>query len=285
MDGEMYEHPATQANLATLQSRGVILIEPASGRFASGLEGRGRLPEIPTLIGHIRRIMGREGGLKNRQVVVTAGGTREPLDPVRYISNHSSGKQGYAIAQAAIDVGAQVTLISTIDHLPVPIGAELVSVGSAAEMQQAVLEHSDCDVLIMAAAVADLRPTTIAAQKIKKQDAVEVLPLTKNEDILALVGERRRQTHTPKVVVGFAAETQNLIDNAQGKLERKNADLIIANDLTAPGAGFAGDTNVVTIITRGQEPETLPIMSKTAVAEEIIQRVIRRLSSGAEITK
>jgi phosphopantothenoylcysteine decarboxylase / phosphopantothenate---cysteine ligase len=155
----------------------------------------------------------------------------------------------------------------------------LLPVDSARQMQEAVLSHADCDALIMAAAVADFRPATVAEQKIKKHDADSSLALAKNDDILVLVGERRRQTQMPKVVVGFAAETQNLIDNAQGKLERKNADMIVANDLTADGAGFAGDTNIVIFITRHAEPESLPLASKTAVAETIIQRVIGFLSS------
>lgn len=281
MDGGMYEHPATQANVETLQNRGVIVIQPEVGRFASGLEGRGRLPETPVLLGHLRRILGASGGLSGRHVVVTAGGTREPLDPVRFISNHSSGKQGYAIAQAAVDFGADVSLISTVQHLTPPIGADLIEVDTAHEMRDAVLHHADCDVLVMAAAVADLRPASVSAQKIKKQNAEPTLALERNDDILMLVGDIRRETGRPLVAVGFAAETQNLVENAQGKLERKNLDLIVANDLTAPGAGFAADTNIVTLISRDHPPESLPIISKAGVAEMIMMRAVDLLSSGA----
>jgi phosphopantothenoylcysteine decarboxylase/phosphopantothenate--cysteine ligase len=213
---------------------------------------------------------------------VTAGGTREPLDPVRFISNHSSGKQGYAIAQAALDFGADVTLISTVQHLTPPLGAELVSVGTAHEMRDAVLHHADCDVLVMAAAVADLRPASVSEQKIKKQNADATLALERNDDILALVGEARRETGRPLVSVGFAAETQNLVENAQGKLQRKNLDMIVANDLTAPGAGFATDTNIVTLIRREHPPQALPITSKTAVAEMIMAHAVDLLSSSAD---
>ena len=281
MDGGMYEHPATQANIDTLLARGVILIEPEVGRFASGLEGRGRLPETPILMGHLRCVLGGESGLAGRHVVVTAGGTREPLDPVRFISNHSSGKQGYAIAQAAIDFGAHVTLISTVQHLLPPVGAELVEVETAHQMRDAVLNHADCDVLVMAAAVADLRPASVSTQKIKKQNVESTLSLERNDDILSLVGEARRDSGRPLVSVGFAAETQNLVENAQAKLEKKNLDLIIANDLTAPGAGFAADTNIVTVISRDHPPEALPITTKSAVAEMIMMRVAAFLDASA----
>lgn len=278
MDGAMYEHPATQQNVQTLRDRGVIIIEPERGRFASGLEGRGRLPETPTLLGEIRRVLARAGVLAGCHVVVTAGGTREALDPVRFISNHSSGKQGYAIAQAALDAGANVTLISTVEALPIPIGAQVVRVNAAAEMREAVLAHADCDALIMAAAVADFRPATIADQKIKKEKAETTIQLAKNDDIIALVGAQRQATHRPRVLVGFAAETENLLDNAQSKLERKNADMIVANNLTQPGAGFASDTNIVTLITRHHAPESIPMASKAAVAELIITRVAHLLA-------
>lgn len=282
MDGGMYENPITQANLEKLKGYGVTLIEPEWGRFASGLEGRGRLPETATLLGHVRRILGREGSLKGRHVVVTAGGTREPLDPVRYLSNYSSGKQGYAIAQAALDAGAEVTLISTVD-LPMPIGATLVPVGSAAEMRDAVLSHVRCDALIMAAAVADYRPADAAEHKIKKQAADLTLKLVKNDDILLLVSQQRQTSHFPLVVVGFAAETQNVIDYGKSKLAEKNLDLLVANDLTQPGAGFAGDTNIVTFISRDQDPETLPITTKVNVAETIIRRVAVLLETSAKL--
>lgn len=265
MDGGMYQHPAMQHNLRTLVERGAILIEPETGRFASGLTGQGRLPETSTLIGAIRRALASKGPLTGRKVVVTAGGTREAIDPVRYVSNHSSGKQGYAIAQAALDAGAEVTLISTISSLPLPIGATLIPVNSAQEMLIAVLSHTEnADILIMAAAVADFRPETIADQKIKKTDDTSglTLNLTRNPDILQTVKQEREKTGFPRVVVGFAAESENLLTNAQSKLARKGLDFLVGNDISAADAGFAVDTNRVILLSKTAEPETLPLMSK-----------------------
>ena len=281
MDGSMYEHPATVENVKKLQERGVVVIEPEEGRFASGLIGRGRLPETPTLLGQIRHVLGREwGGLIDRHVVVTAGGTREAIDPVRYVTNHSSGKQGYAVAQAALDAGANVTLISTPTGLPTPVNASLILVESAEEMQQAVLDMlPSADALIMAAAVADFRPAVVAEQKIKKTDEELVLRMTRTQDILLTVGQQRKQTGHPFVLVGFAAETQDLIKNAKSKLKRKNADYIIANDVTAPGAGFQSETNIVTILGSDGSSISLPQQTKAAVAEAIIQRVAARLQT------
>lgn len=277
MDGGMYDHPATQANLSALQARGVTVIEPETGRFASGLVGKGRLPETPTLIGALRAAFGRwSGALAGRRVIVTAGGTREAIDPVRYISNHSSGKQGYAIAQAALDAGAHVTLISTVNALPVPVGVQLVAVGSALEMQAAVLDHArSADVLVMASAVADFRPATVAEQKIKKHDDTDglTLILTRNPDILLSVRDLRDQTGYPRLVVGFAAESENLLANAQAKLTRKRLDLLVANDITSADAGFAVDTNRVVILRPDHAPDALPLTSKTAVAEALIERI------------
>jgi phosphopantothenoylcysteine decarboxylase/phosphopantothenate--cysteine ligase len=282
MDGGMYENPATQANLRILRERGITIIEPEWGRFASGLEGRGRLPETLTLIGEVRRLLGRDGVLAGRQVVVTAGGTIEDLDPVRYITNRSSGKQGFAVAQAALDAGASLTLITTVKSLPEPVGAEIVYVRSAAEMLNAVLKQADCDVLIMAAAVADFRPAAVASHKIKKQDTGLTVALEKNPDILFTVGQQRLQTNLPRVLIGFAAETDELIANAKAKLDKKNADMIVANDVSAPGAGFEGDTNVVTLITADAPPQTLEKMSKTDVAAAIIQWAAGKLTASAE---
>lgn len=277
MDGGMYEHPATQANLTTLQARGVHLIEPETGRFASGLVGRGRFPETPALIGHIRRVIGRGGALAGRKVVITAGGTREPLDPVRHITNRSSGKQGYALAQAALDAGADVVLISTVSALPAPVGAQVVAVETAENMLAAVLEHiNGADALIMAAAVADFKPADVAQQKIKKsQDADEApsLPLARTPDILIEVKQQRAQSGWPRVVVGFAAESQDLIANAQDKLARKGADLFVANDITASDAGFAADTNRVILLDAEGNQAPLDLTSKAKVGEAVIRRV------------
>ncbi len=276
MDGGMYSHPATQANLETLIQRGAILIPPEEGRFASGLVGLGRLPETPTLIGHIRRALAQNGSLAGRKIVVSAGGTREPIDPVRYITNRSSGKQGYAITQAALDAGArEVILISTVD-LPLPLGATLIPVGSAESMLTAVLQHTtNTDALIMAAAVADFRPAAVAEQKIKKKEDDNsglTLDLIRNSDILLAIKQQREQTGSPRVVVGFAAESENLLKNAQSKLDRKGLDLLVANDISATDAGFAVDTNrVILLDSSGQTP--LPLTTKTLVGEAIIAHI------------
>ena len=277
MDGGMFAHPATQANLATLQARGVIVLPPEEGRFASGLVGQGRLPNTSTLLGAIRTALGREGNLKGRHIVVTAGGTREALDPVRYLTNRSSGKQGYALAQAALDAGAQVTLISAARSLEIPHGADLIAVESAQQMQTAVLQHiASADALIMAAAVADFRPRSAADQKIKKSDQL-TLVLDKNPDILLSVYEQRGATPMPKVVVGFAAESQNLADYARDKLKRKGLDLLVANDISTPDAGFDVDTNRVLIFdAQGGDPQEMAA-SKAKISEVIVGRVAKLL--------
>ena len=275
MDGGMYSHPATQANITTLIERGVMLIEPDEGRFASGLAGKGRLPDTSTLIGHIRRALGREGGLAGKKLVVSAGGTREPLDPVRYLTNRSSGKQGYAIVQAALDAGAEVVLISSAD-LPIPIGAQMVKIDTAQSLLDAVIEHStQADVLIMTAAVADYRPASAAQQKIKKSDDDLTLQLARNSDILLAVKE---MANRPQVVVGFAAESENLLENAQDKLVRKGLDLLVANDISATDAGFASDYNRVTLLGRDGSQQSIDRSSKMAIAEVIIEHVVVLLS-------
>lgn len=284
MDGGMYSHPATQANLQTLMGRGAILIEPETGRFASGLVGQGRLPETSALMGAVRRALGRDGVLAGGKVVVSAGGTREAIDPVRYVTNHSSGKQGYAIAQVALDAGAEVTLVSTVD-LPTPYGAALIAVSSAAEMLAAVLQESmQADVLVMAAAVADFRPETVATQKIKKGDdgGGLSLNLVRNPDILLEVKTQRDNTGYPRVVVGFAAESQDLLQNAESKLKRKGVDLLVANDISADDAGFATDTNRVVILDATGGQTTLPLMSKTEVSEKLVQQIAILMSERAE---
>ncbi len=275
MDGGMYANPATQANVGALESRGIIIVPPETGRFASGFVGQGRLPETPTLIGAIRQTLGREGMLKGRRVIVTAGGTREPLDPVRYITNKSSGKQGYALAQAALDAGAQVTLISAA-RLETPYGTKLIAVESAEQMKNAVLENvTDADALIMAAAVADFRPRSTAEHKIKKSDELTLL-LDKNPDILLAVKEQRAQSHAPHVVVGFAAESQNLADYARDKLERKGLDLLVANDISVPDAGFEVDSNRVLILdAHGGQQELAD--SKAKISEALVTRIAQIL--------
>ena len=282
MDGGMYQHPATYYNVQLLAARGAYLVEPEEGRFASGLVGKGRLPETPALMGHIRRALGKTGALAGQRLVITAGGTREAIDPVRFITNRSSGRQGFALAQAALDAGATVTLITTTKDVPAPIGAEVVLVSNAESMLKAVLKESaQADALIMAAAVADFRPAVTAAQKIKKTDdpsEVPTIQLTRTADILMDVKAQRAQTGFPKVAVGFAAESEHLLTNARAKLERKGLDLLVANDISAPDAGFEVDTNRVVILSQQAEPEAVALASKTLIAERIVARVAALLA-------
>lgn len=278
MDGGMYDHAATQENLDTLRKRGAHIIEPAEGHLASGLTGKGRLPETPELIGHIRLILGRGGPLANRKVIVTAGGTQEPLDPVRVLTNKSSGKQGYALAQAALDAGAQVTLITTPAALTPPVGADVVNVQTAQQMLDAVLaESANADVLVMAAAVADFRPKNSAKDKIKKEGGVPQIQLEATEDILKAVSTKRSGAKRPRVVVGFAAESRDLLENASNKLESKGLDMIAANDISASDAGFAVETNRVTLFFADGHQESLPLMGKMEVAETMIERIAKLL--------
>lgn len=274
MDGGMFTHAATQSNLALLRERGALIVGPEEGHLASGLVARGRMSEPETLLGAIRRHLSRSGPLAGLNFVVTAGGTREALDPVRFLTNHSSGKQGYALAQAALDAGADVSLISSVDR-PAPAGAHVTPVGSAEEMASAVLDAcAGADCLLMAAAVADYRPAQVARQKIKKNQNQFQVDLVRNPDILMEVARQRRESGRPRVVVGFAAETENLRANAAAKAERKALDLIVANDVSAADAGFGVETNRVSLIRRDGSLEELPLMSKEAVAQRVIQQVI-----------
>ncbi|HEU0291609.1 MAG TPA: bifunctional phosphopantothenoylcysteine decarboxylase/phosphopantothenate--cysteine ligase CoaBC [Anaerolineales bacterium] len=278
MDGGMFDHPATQENLDTLKKRGAYIIEPAEGHLASGLSGTGRLPETSELIGHIRLVLGRRGPLAGRKVVVTAGGTQEPLDPVRVLTNRSSGRQGYALAQAALDAGAQVILITAPTSLTPPLGTQVIQVETARELLKAVLKESNgCDALIMAAAVADFRPRTQSKDKIKKEGGIPQIELEATEDILKTVsahgGGGERNGSRPRVVVGFAAESQDLLQNAAVKLQSKNLDLIAANDISADDAGFAVETNRITLLFANGHRESLSLMSKTEAAEIIVARI------------
>jgi phosphopantothenoylcysteine decarboxylase/phosphopantothenate--cysteine ligase len=274
MDGGMYEHPATQENLDTLNKRGATIIEPAEGHLASGLTGRGRLPETQELIGHIRIILGRRGLLTDKKVLVTAGGTQEPLDPVRVLSNRSSGKQGYALAQAALDAGAQVTLITTPTALTLPIGANVIHVETAKQLLDAVLQEFPAqDALIMAAAVADFRPKDVSENKIKKEGGVPQIDLEATDDILKAVAGLRSDAKRKQVVVGFAAESQELLKNASNKLQSKKLDLIAANDISANDAGFSAETNRITLLYPDGRTESLPLISKTEAAGIIIERI------------
>jgi phosphopantothenoylcysteine decarboxylase/phosphopantothenate--cysteine ligase len=278
MDGGMLDHPATQANLEILRQRGATIIGPEVGHLASGLEARGRMTEPSVLLGHIRYLLTRHGPLQGRRVIVTAGGTQEAIDPVRLLTNRSSGKQGYALAQAALDAGSQVTLISTPVSLDVPQGLELIQVTSAAEMQSAVLNACmQADVLLMAAAVADFKPTQAAGQKIKKAFGIPVLELEPTPDILSALSKQRLQTNHPRVVVGFAAETQDLLANAEAKLKSKHLDLIVANDVSSSASGFSVDTNQVTLLYASGQTIPLPLLSKSEVAEKVIAEVVKLL--------
>ena len=270
MDAGMFEHPAVQANLKTLRERGATVIGPASGRMASGLEGLGRMLEPEEILGHVRLAAGRNGPLAGRRVVVTAGGTQEPIDPVRVIANRSSGKQGFAVAQAALDRGAAVTLVAAPCSLTTPVGASRIDVATAQEMADAVLEScAGADALVMAAAVADFRPARPAARKLKKDAGPPAVELEPTTDILGVVTAARAR---PACVVGFAAETGDLLANARRKLKEKRLSLIVANDVTQPGAGFGSGSNRVTLID-ASGAEELPLLSKAEVAGRILDRV------------
>ena len=268
MNDNMYRNSVTQKNAAKLKARGFTFIEPEYGRLASGKMGKGRLPETGKIIEVIERVLGQKQDLNGKRIVVTAGGTREPIDPVRHIGNRSSGKMGYALAEAARDRGALVTLITAPASLDEPAGMEVIKVKTAAEMKKAVTRAvKKADALLMAAAVADYQPEIIAKSKIKKESAQNLtLKLVKTPDILSEVkGDFIR--------VGFAAESENLVANAKKKLETKHLDLIVANDITRADSGFDADTNRVTIIDKKGKPEELPLMSKREVAEKILDRV------------
>ena len=275
MDANMYDHPATQENMARLRQRGVLLAGPAPGRLASGLTGMGRLLEPAELLGQIAAALGRNGDLAGRRVVVSAGGTQEAIDPVRVITNHSSGRMGFAIAEAARDRGAAVTLITAPAALPNPALVRVVPVRSAQDMCDAVLaEVANADALIMAAAVADYRPATAAEQKIKKTAADEmVIELEQTTDILATA-------RGDFVRVGFSAESENLEANAADKVRRKDLDLIVANDVTEEGSGFGVDTNRVALIDRELRVERLPLLPKYAVGHRILDRVVGLLAAN-----
>ncbi len=263
-----------------IAERGATILGPEMGHLASGLSGIGRMTEPSEILAHVRFLLSRGGSLAGRKVVVTAGGTQEPLDPVRVLTNLSSGKQGYALAQAALDAGADVILIAAPTGLTPPAGAVLVPVRTAAEMHEAVSRAAEqADVLVMAAAVADFRPVQAATQKMKKEKGAPSLQLEPTPDILAAVAERRRANGRPRVVVGFAAETQDVVKSAQSKLKSKALDLIVANDVSQADSGFGSDTNRATLIDAGGKVEPLPLLSKMEVAENVITRVAGMLAA------
>jgi phosphopantothenoylcysteine decarboxylase/phosphopantothenate--cysteine ligase len=271
MHNNMYVNPITQENIAKLKARGFIIIPAVHGRLASGAVGKGRLPEITEIMGIIQQTLGRKGDLAGKSIVVTAGGTQEAIDPVRFIGNRSSGKMGYAVAEAARDRGADVTLITTPTSLNPISGMETVKVQSAKEMKEAVVKATTkADALIMAAAVADYMTKTAATQKIKKVAGGLTLELVKTPDIISGVKGKCLK-------IGFAAETENLIVNAKQKLAKKKLDLIIANDVTAKDSGFGADTNKVVIIDKNGKQENVPLISKREVADKILDRVGKML--------
>ncbi len=267
MDANMFANPATQENLAKLRERGVFIAGPAPGRLASGLMGMGRLLETPELLGYISATLGKSGDLAGRTVVVSAGGTQEPIDPVRVITNNSSGKMGYALAEAARDRGARAVLVTVPTGLPDPALVQVIRVQTAQQMCDAVLSNlEDADALIMAAAVADYRPASAAEQKIKKSDDELTIYLTPTTDILSAARGNF-------VKVGFSAESENLVANASDKVRRKSLDLIVANDITEEGSGFGTDTNRVVLIDRNLQTEALPLLTKYEVGNRILDRV------------
>ena len=270
MNANMYRHPANQANLKLLRERGVRFVGPASGHLACGDDDIGRMSEPQEIVEAVCALLNPKRDFEGVKVLVTAGPTVERIDPVRYITNRSSGKMGYAIAEAARDRGAQVTLVSGPVALQKPAGMEVVSIESSAQLCAAVLERGDgADVVIQAAAPADFRPVQMAAQKIKKTGAGMALQLENTTDIAAELGRRK---HPGQLLVAFAAETQAVLENAQGKLTRKNADLVVANDVSRTDAGFGVDTNAVTLITR-EDARALPLQSKRATADGILDLV------------
>jgi phosphopantothenoylcysteine decarboxylase/phosphopantothenate--cysteine ligase len=283
MESGMWDNPVTLANVDRLKQRGFHTVGPESGRLASGGHGSGRMSEPAVLLDAARWVLGRQGPLTGASVIVTAGGTREAIDPVRFVGNRSSGKMGFALAAAARDRGAAVTLIHGAAALEAPHGVKAVTVESCADMQRAVLDSiGEADALVMAAAVADYRPEARASQKIKKDDDRLVLNLVRTPDILAAVGARRAAGGGPRAVIGFAAETREVLANAREKLARKKLDLIVANDVSAADSGFEVDTNRVTLLDASGGMETLPLMSKPAVAEKIIDRLVVLLGGGSK---
>lgn len=275
MDLDMYQHPSTKATFKKLDSFGNIQIPATHGELASGLIGQGRMAEPEDILAFIETEIAKNLPLRGKKIVITAGPTYEAIDPVRFIGNHSSGKMGYAIADEAANLGAEVILVSGPSHVALKNSfVNKISVTSAKEMYVAVHEHfNTCDVAILSAAVADYRPATVASEKIKKKEGELTLQLEKTEDILASIG----QLKTNQFLVGFALETQNELENAKSKLEKKNLDLIVLNSLKDKGAGFKGDTNKVTFITKDNKVVPFSVKPKTEVAKDILQYILQQI--------
>jgi phosphopantothenoylcysteine decarboxylase/phosphopantothenate--cysteine ligase len=274
MNTNMLENPVTQDNLATLRRYGWEIVEPASGRLACGAVGKGKLPEPEELVEVCLHTLAHEKDMAGKRVLVTAGPTREALDPVRYLTNHSTGKMGYALAKAASRRGAAVTLISGPVDLPHPSYMDVVDVTTAQQMYEAVMDRApQADIILKAAAVADYRPATVAANKVKKTDSDLSIPLVRTRDILAELGAQKRPG---QFICGFSMETENMVENSQKKLVKKNLDMIAANNLKDPGAGFAVDTNRLTLIT-AQGAQELPLLSKEQAANALLDEILKAL--------
>ncbi|MCD8050015.1 MAG: bifunctional phosphopantothenoylcysteine decarboxylase/phosphopantothenate--cysteine ligase CoaBC [Clostridia bacterium] len=274
MNCHMYENPIVQENLKRLMERGFVVIEPESGHLACGEDGKGRLPQPEDIVERVFAEIAYEKNLAGKRVVVTAGATQEALDPVRYVTNHSSGKMGYALAKIARAKGAEVTLISGVTSLKKPIDVNVIDVVSARDMYEKAIEcFDDCDIMIKAAAVADYRPKSISEQKIKKREGALVLELERTDDILAQLGKRKKG----QILVGFCMETEKLVESAKRKLKDKNLDMVCANSLNKEGAGFGTDTNIITLINKSGNEEELPIDTKENLAAEILDRAAELL--------
>lgn len=282
MDAGMYANETTQSNIELLKNNGIIFIGPAEGHLASGLVGPGRMVEPADIVSAIRFQLSRTNPLNGKKIVITAGGTQEAVDPVRILTNYSSGKQGYALSQAALDAGSDVVLISAPTSLTPPSGATVIQVKNAEEMHDAVLSQiSDASALIMAAAVADFRPKISAREKIKKEKGLGVIELTPTKDILMSVAKIKISKHLDLKVIGFAAETKDLKVNAREKLLEKKMDMIVANDVSDPQAGFGVDTNKVLLMYSDGSTEQLPLLTKDEVSEKVLQHLQSWLVEGA----
>ena len=276
MNTKMYENPILQDNLDKLRRFGYEIIEPDSGHLACGTTGAGKMPSEEVLVAHIERQIAMEKDMKGKKVLVTAGPTIEAIDPVRFISNHSSGKMGYAIAKAAMLRGAEVTLVTGKTSLEPPMFVDVVPVNSAADMYKAVTEKKDQqDIIIKAAAVADYTPAEVSDEKVKKKDADMSISLVRTKDILGTLGVQRKKG---QFLCGFSMETQNMLENSRAKLQKKNIDMIVANNLKEEGAGFKTDTNVVTFITRNEEKQ-LPKLTKNQVADELLDYILKQMEA------
>ena len=271
MNTNMFENPIVQDNLKTLEHYGYEVIQPASGYLACGDTGAGKMPEPETLLAYIEKEIAREKDLQGKKLLVTAGPTQEAIDPVRYITNHSSGKMGYAIAKAAMLRGAEVTLVSGRTAIEAPLFVNVIPIVTAKDMFEAVTGISnEQDIIIKAAAVADYRPAVVSSEKVKKKEGQMSIELERTDDILKYLGENKREG---QFLCGFSMETQNMISNSRAKLEKKNLDMVAANNVKEAGAGFQGDTNVLTLITQKEET-SLPLMSKEDAANKLLDKIL-----------